>query len=103
MSALLKDRGFDVTDVSSVSDALKLISSETYDVPLSDLHMPGAGGGLTVVSAMRHANPRAITILFKCFSGDGRRRVGHLVTGRSDHGEAHGCHGAGCGHQAKIG
>jgi ActR/RegA family two-component response regulator len=26
--------------------------------------MPGAGGGLTVVSAMRHSNPRAVTIIF---------------------------------------
>jgi DNA-binding response OmpR family regulator len=67
MGALLKDRGFDVTDVSSVSEALKLISSETYDVLLSDLHMPGAGDGLTVVSAMRHANPRAITMLLSAF------------------------------------
>ena len=67
MDALLKDRGFDVTNVSSVSEALRLISSETYDVLLSDLHMPGAGDGLTVVSAMRHANPRTITMLLSAF------------------------------------
>jgi CheY-like chemotaxis protein len=67
MDALLKDRGFAVTNVSSVSEALRLISSETYDVLLSDLHMPGAGDGLTVVSAMRHANPRAITMLLSAF------------------------------------
>jgi hypothetical protein len=29
--------------------------------------MPGAGDGLTVVSAMRHANPRAITMLLSAF------------------------------------
>jgi CheY-like chemotaxis protein len=67
MDALLKDRGFNVTNASSVPEALKLISSETYDVLLSDLHMPGAGDGLTVVSAMRHANPRAITMLLSAF------------------------------------
>ncbi|WP_433975570.1 response regulator [Tunturiibacter lichenicola] len=67
MDALLKDHGFEVTNVSSVSEALKRISSETYDVLLSDLHMPGAGDGLTVVSAMRHANPRAITMLLSAF------------------------------------
>jgi CheY-like chemotaxis protein len=32
-------------------------------VLLSDLHMPGAGDGLIVVGAMRHANPRAITLV----------------------------------------
>src|ERR1700733_3114744 len=67
LSALLKQRGFDVTNASSVSEALKLISSETYDVLLSDLHMPGAGDGLTVVSAMRHANPKAVTMLLSAF------------------------------------
>jgi CheY-like chemotaxis protein len=45
----------------------KHITSETYDVLLSDLHMPGAGDGLTVVGAMRHANPRAITLLLTAF------------------------------------
>jgi YesN/AraC family two-component response regulator len=29
--------------------------------------MPGAGDGLTVVSAMRHANPRAVTLLLSAF------------------------------------
>jgi YesN/AraC family two-component response regulator len=36
-------------------------------VLLSDLHMPGAGDCLTVVSAMRHANPKAITMLLSAF------------------------------------
>jgi DNA-binding NtrC family response regulator len=60
---LLKHHGFDVTTAASVCEALKFVSSETYDVLLSALHTPRAGGGLTVVSAMHHANPRATTIL----------------------------------------
>ncbi len=48
-------------------EALKHIISETHDVLLSDLHMPGAGDRLTVVSAMRHAYPRAITLLLTPF------------------------------------
>jgi DNA-binding response OmpR family regulator len=50
-----------------VSEALRLINSDVYDVLLSDLHMPGAGDGLTVVSAMRHANPKAVTMLLSSF------------------------------------
>jgi YesN/AraC family two-component response regulator len=50
-----------------VPAALKLISAGSYDVLLSDLHMPGRGDGLTVVSAMRHANPNAVTMLFSAF------------------------------------
>jgi DNA-binding response OmpR family regulator len=67
MGDVLQQEGFDVTTASNVSEALKLISSNVYDVLLSDLHMPGAGDGLTVVSAMRHANPKAVTMLFSAF------------------------------------
>lgn len=64
---VLLREGFDVTSAANVPEALKLISSNTYDVLLSDLHMPGAGDGLTVVSAMRHANPKAVTMLLSAF------------------------------------
>jgi DNA-binding response OmpR family regulator len=67
LDELLQQEGFEVTSAGSVSDALKLISSNVYDVLLSDLHMPGAGDGLTVVSAMRHANPKAVTMLLSAF------------------------------------
>src|SRR5882724_7883591 len=67
LGELLESKGFDITTAASVPEALKLIISETYDVLLSDLHMPGAGDGLTVVSAMRHANPRAATLLLSAF------------------------------------
>ena len=65
--AKVEYNGFEVTTAANVSEALKHISSGTYDVLLSNLHMPGAGDGLTVVSAMRHANPRAVTILLSAF------------------------------------
>jgi CheY-like chemotaxis protein len=67
LSKLLRDQGFEVTAAGSVVEALTLISSEVYDVLLSDLHMPGAGDGLTVVSAMRHSNPKAVTMLLSAF------------------------------------
>ena len=55
---------FDVTTAANVPEALHLIDTEPFDVLLSDLHMPGAGDGFTVVSAMRHKNPGAVTLLF---------------------------------------
>jgi CheY-like chemotaxis protein len=68
LGCVLEHSGFIVTLAANVPAALKLISGpETYDVLLSDLHMPGAGDGLTVVSAMRHANPRAVTLLLSAF------------------------------------
>jgi len=67
LAAVLQEHGFVVTTAASVPEALKLITTRTYDVLLSDLHMPGRGDGLTVVSAMRHANPNAVTMLFSAF------------------------------------
>jgi DNA-binding response OmpR family regulator len=67
LCTILEKHGFDVTCAADVSGALKLISSQKYDVLLTDLHMPGAGDGLTVVSAMRHANPEAVTLLLSSF------------------------------------
>jgi YesN/AraC family two-component response regulator len=67
LGSLLEEHDFDVTTAASVSEALKHISSTVFDVLLSDLHMPGAGDGLTVVSAMRHANPQGVTILLSSF------------------------------------
>jgi DNA-binding response OmpR family regulator len=59
----LEMRGFEVVATATVNDALRRISTEKFDVLLSDLHMPDVGDGLTVVSAMRHAHPKAVTIL----------------------------------------
>jgi CheY-like chemotaxis protein len=67
MRKLLEREGFDITVASNVAEALRLISSERYDVLLSDLHMPGAADGLTVISAMRHLNPKAIAVLLTGF------------------------------------
>src|ERR1700677_155198 len=67
LRAQFEENGFDVTTAKNVREALKYISSKHFDVLLSDLHMPGAGDGLTVVSAMRHSNPKAITLLLSAF------------------------------------
>jgi DNA-binding response OmpR family regulator len=64
LNAVLTASDFQVTTATNVTEALTLIASETFDVLLSDLHMPGAGDGMTVVSAMRHTNPDAVTLVF---------------------------------------
>jgi DNA-binding response OmpR family regulator len=59
----LERDGFDVVAASSVRDAIKRIAQQEFDVLLSDLHMPQAGDGFTVVSAMRHSHPKALTLV----------------------------------------
>jgi DNA-binding NarL/FixJ family response regulator len=63
LSVILEAHEFEVTTASNVNEALKHIANLSFDVLLSDLHMPGAGDGLVVTGAMRHANPRAITLV----------------------------------------
>jgi len=63
LRATLERDGFEVVAVANVCDALRHIATENFDALLSDLHMPHAGDGFTVVSAMRHTHPRAVTLV----------------------------------------
>ncbi len=64
LGMILEANGFDVVVAANVNDALKWIHAGSFDVLVSDLHMPLAGDGLTVVSAMRNANPDAVTLIY---------------------------------------
>jgi DNA-binding response OmpR family regulator len=63
MNTTLERKGFQVVAVGSVTEALTLIATESFDVLITDLHMPNPGDGFTVVSAMRHSQPDALTLL----------------------------------------
>jgi CheY-like chemotaxis protein len=64
---VLEQGGFEVVEAANVSEALEKLTAQKFDVLVSDLHMPLVGDGLTVVSAMRHTNPRAVTLLLTGF------------------------------------
>jgi CheY-like chemotaxis protein len=64
MQQVLELNNFEVVSAGSVNEALAHIAAEKFEVLLCDLHMPGRGDGLTVVSAMRHANAKAVTLVF---------------------------------------
>jgi DNA-binding response OmpR family regulator len=63
MTATLEHKGFKVVPAANVTEALKYITTESFDVLLTDLHMPNPGDGFTVVTAMRHSQPDALTLL----------------------------------------
>jgi len=63
MTQGLERKGFEVVAASSVTEALGRIATESFDVLITDLHMPNPGDGFTVVSAMRHSQPNALTML----------------------------------------
>jgi CheY-like chemotaxis protein len=47
LSAVLRGSQFSVTEAANVTDALQLISTQSFEVLLCDLHMPGVGDGFT--------------------------------------------------------
>src|SRR5579864_9110677 len=63
MTQGLERKGFEVVGADSVTEALRRITTESFDVLITDLHMPDPGDGFTVVSAMRHSQPHALTLL----------------------------------------
>jgi CheY-like chemotaxis protein len=67
LTLVLEHNDFEVSSANNVNQALALINSKNFDVLVSDLHMPAYGDGLTVVSAMRHTNPMAVTVIFSAY------------------------------------
>jgi DNA-binding response OmpR family regulator len=63
MTVTLEQKGFDVVAATNVTEALKLITTESFDVLITDLHMPNPSDGFTVITAMRHIQPNALTLL----------------------------------------
>jgi YesN/AraC family two-component response regulator len=63
MTATLEHKGFEVVAAANVTEALKLITTESFDVLITDLHMPNPSDGFAVITAMRHIQPKALTLL----------------------------------------
>jgi ActR/RegA family two-component response regulator len=63
MSTTLERKGFEVVSAANVTEALKLIILQTFDVLITDLHMPNPSDGFAVITAMRHTQPNALTLL----------------------------------------
>lgn len=64
---LLEKRNFQVVSVASVNEALKQIAAQPFEVLITDLHMPDPGDGFAVVTAMRHSQPEALTLVVSGF------------------------------------
>jgi len=78
LSVILEANEFEVTTAGDVVQALRLITAERFDVLLTDLHMPGPGDGLILVGAIRHANPKAVTIVLSANPDMGKATAGLL-------------------------
>ncbi len=63
MTQTLQRKGFEVVAAANVTDALRCIATASFDVLITDLHMPHPGDGFTVVTAMRHFQPHSLTLI----------------------------------------
>jgi ActR/RegA family two-component response regulator len=59
----LVEQNCEVVSASCVTDALRQIATQNFDVLITDLHMPQPGDGFAVVTAMRHSQPQALTLV----------------------------------------
>jgi len=60
---ILEESGFQIRVADSVQSALREISSQKFDVLLSDLNIGEPRDGFSVVKAARAVNPRCVAIL----------------------------------------
>jgi CheY-like chemotaxis protein len=63
----LEKQNCEVVSARSVNEAFQQIASQSFDVLLTDLHMPEAGDGFSVVTVMRHCQPEALTLVASDF------------------------------------
>ena len=63
MRRSLETQNCDVISAKSVTEALQQIATQSFDVLITDLHMPAPGDGFAVVTAMRHSQPEALTLV----------------------------------------
>jgi CheY-like chemotaxis protein len=63
----LESKNYDVTSVTSVIEALQQIATQSFDILMTDLHMPNPGDGYAVVTAMRHTQPKVLTLVVSSY------------------------------------
>jgi two-component system response regulator RegA len=64
---ILEMHGFKVRSAATVSEALSEITTQPFDILISDLNIGEPGDGFTVVSAMRRTQPNCINFILTGF------------------------------------
>ena len=62
LHSILERNGFRVVPRASVADALLCLPAENFAALICDLQLPAAGDGFTLINAMRHLHPEAISV-----------------------------------------
>ncbi len=84
LSAVLGDRGFDITMANDGVEGLEELSSNTFDLVILDLMMPGASG-LEILSRIRSGTDRADTpVIILTAKGQDTDRDAAMAGGADD-------------------
>jgi two-component system response regulator PilR (NtrC family) len=67
LAEVLRDEGYQVTDVGDGAAAVAAIDSQDFDLVISDLQMPG-GDGLEVLRHAREVSPQTLVVLMTAFA-----------------------------------
>jgi two-component system response regulator PilR (NtrC family) len=62
MQKSLENENLDVVSSATIADALGLIVTHHFDVVITDLQVRRAGDSLTLVTAIRHLQPKALIV-----------------------------------------
>jgi DNA-binding response OmpR family regulator len=77
MRSLLKDffegEGFEVSEARNGLEGLKILHLESFDLVLTDIHMPGLTG-LDILPGIRKLQPRAFVIAITAFGNEQANR-----------------------------
>ncbi len=60
---ILRDAGYNVTETSTATEAMVVLSSQRIDLVFSDVLMPGSIGGLTLAGWIKANRPKVPVIL----------------------------------------
>src|SRR5947209_2282442 len=63
LASAFKRSWFEVVATSTVKQAVILLTGQRFSGLVCDLHIPAPGDGFTLVNAMRHFHPDAITVI----------------------------------------
>jgi DNA-binding response OmpR family regulator len=83
MSVTLESKGFEIISAATVTEGLKFITTQRFDALITDLHMPNPTDGFAVVTAMRHTQPDAFTLLISGYP-DVKSAVNELLLEADD-------------------
>src|SRR5436309_2265459 len=64
----LERHGFRVVTKATIKEALACLTELNFAALICDLHLPAAGDGFTLLNAMRHLHPDAVSIIMSDYA-----------------------------------